>query len=64
VARPVVGIGPGGAIDPNIYFAHTEGPLLDTELAVSVSTTFTKVKVAGKVAPRPLAGARVSVTLW
>jgi hypothetical protein len=58
--------GPAGndGIDPNIYFAHTEGPLLATALTLQVSTTFTKVKVTGEVVPRPLAGARVSVTLF
>lgn len=58
--------GPAGnnGIDPNIYFAQTEGPLLATELEVSVRKTATKVKVTGAVVPQPLAGARVTVTLF
>lgn len=58
--------GPAGnnGIDPNIYFTQTEGPLLGTELEVSVKRTATKVKVSGEVVPQPLPGARVTVTLF
>jgi Prealbumin-like fold domain len=58
--------GPAGnnGIDPNIYFAHTEGPALSTELDVSVHKTATKVNVNGEVTPQPLPGARVTVTLF
>ena len=58
--------GPAGnnGIDPNIYFAQTEGPLLATELEVSVRKTATKVNVTGAVVPQPLPGARVTVTLF
>lgn len=58
--------GPAGnnGIDPNIYFAQTEGPLLPTELEVSVRKTATKVNVTGAVVPQPLSGARVTVTLF
>ena len=58
--------GPAGnnGIDPNIYFAQTEGPPLSTELEVSVRKTATKVNVTGAVVPQPLPGARVTVTLF
>lgn len=58
--------GPAGnnGIDPNVYFARTEGPLVGTELDVSVGKTATNVKVRGEVVPRPLVGARVTVTLF
>ena len=57
--------GPAGnnGIDPNVYFAQTEGPALGTELEVSVRKTATKVNVTGAVVPQPLPGARVTVTL-
>jgi hypothetical protein len=51
-------------VDPNIYAATTEGPALSTTLRADLSKTATTLKVGGKVRPRPIPGARVTVTLF
>jgi hypothetical protein len=58
--------GPAGndGIDPNIYFAHTEGPFIPTTLSASVGKTASAVNANGEVSPAPLRGARVTVTLF
>lgn len=58
--------GPAGndGIDPNIYFARTEGPFIPTTLSASIGFTASKLKVKGKLLPAPLKGARVTVTLF
>jgi hypothetical protein len=58
--------GPAGnaGIDPNIYFAHTEGPPIPTTLSASVGKTASTLNANGKVSPSPLRGARVTVTLF
>lgn len=53
-----------GGVDPNIYSAHDIGPFLSTSTSLSVSKTASELEARGRVAPAPLAGARVSVTLF
>ncbi len=50
-------------IDPNIYFASTEGVPFPTEQSGLVTKTSTKLKVTGDVSPKPAPGARVILTL-
>lgn len=58
--------GPVGnnGIDPNIYFASSEGPALRTTLTADLSKTATKLKLSGAISPRPVPGAKVTVTLF
>lgn len=58
--------GPAGnnGVDPNIYLARTEGPPLSTTLEASADRTASKIKVSGSLTPRPVPGARVTVTLF
>lgn len=58
--------GPAGndGIDPNIYFARTEGPPIATTLTASVTKTGSKIKPSGTLTPRPVPGAKVTVTLF
>jgi prealbumin domain-containing protein len=53
-----------GGIDPNLYFANTEGFRLDTKATFDVAKTAQKLKVSGDVSPEPLPGGPVSITLF
>ena len=58
--------GPAGnnGVDPNIYLARTQGPPLPTTLTAEVDKTASKVKPSGTLTPRPVPGAKVTVTLF
>jgi hypothetical protein len=57
--------GPAGnaGVDPNIDFARFDGAALVTTTSVTVSKSAAVLTVRGTVAPAPLPGARVTVTL-